>query len=184
MLFVARPAWIVPALALMLAGCVDNIPDVAVARGDVRNAIAKGTMASPRPATVALASLEGAPAALADRYRAVFDRAAADREITVTDAKAARYLVRGYLSAYPSESGTDLAYVYDIFDANQRRVERVNDVLTVPDHAADAWALLDDKTMASLAGRSADDLAVALAGMPEARQSLAEAAGSTARTAN
>jgi hypothetical protein len=154
---------------VLLAGCVDEMPNVAVERGDVRAAIAKGALKSPRDATVAFASLEGAPPALSSRFTALVAKDAADREITMTDPKAARYLVRAYLSASPIETGTELAYVYDLFDGEHRRIARVNDVLTVPGSAPDAWALLDDKTMASLAGRSADDLAVALADTPEAQ---------------
>ena len=163
--------WPLPAvaLALGLSGCVDNIPDVAVNRGDVRQAIARGSLKSPRPATVAFASLDGAPGDQAARFRAEFDKAAADREITLVDPKAARYLVRGYLSAAPGDRGTDIAYVYDVFDADRRRVKRVSDTLTVPGGASNAWAVVNDQTLASLAGRSADDLAVALSGTPEAQ---------------
>jgi hypothetical protein len=156
------------AAALVLAGCVDEMPDVQVGRADVRAAIARGALKSPRPATVAFASLEGAPADLAARFTALVTKDAANREITVTEPNTARYLVRGYLSAAPGATGTDLVYVYDVFDGEHRRIERLNDVLTVPGTATDAWTLLDDKAMASLAGRSADDLAVALAGTPEA----------------
>ena len=179
LLFVARAAVLAYLFAaLLMSGCVDNIPDIAVARGDLRNAIARGSMTSPRPSTVALASVEGVPPALLARFDRIFAKEASDREISLVDPKTARYLVRGYLSASPSEKGADVAYVYDIFDADQHRIERVNDVLTVPGNAPDAWALLDDQTMASLAGRSADALAVVLARTPEA-----QAAGSAAHTA-
>ena len=157
------------ALALGLSGCVDNIPDVAVNHGDVRQAIARGSLKSPKPATVAFASLDGAPDDQTARFRAEFDKAAAEREITVVELKAARYLVRGYLSAAPGERGTDVAYVYDVFNADRRRVERISDILTLPGSASSAWAAINDQAMASLAGRSADDLAVALSGTPEAQ---------------
>lgn len=174
---------LLPMLALLVAGCVDDIPDVAVSRGDVRAAIARGSLKSPRPATVALASLEGAPSEVLVRFNGQFAREAADREITLADAGTARYLVRGYLSAAPSEHGTEVSYVYDVFDADHRRVERVTDMLTLPGSGPDAWALVDDRSMASLAGRSADDLAVALAGMPEA-QAGATAVAATAPQAH
>ena len=189
------PAFRVSALALLLpalialGGCIDEIPDAAVSRGDVRNAIAKGSMQSPRGATVALASIEGGPSAFEDRFRQAFAKEAADREITMSDPQAAHFLVRGYLSAYPSEKGTDVAYVYDLFDANSRtRVSRINDVITVPGSGADAWALVDNRVMASLAGRSADNLAVLLAATPEARAATsgtrAVAATGTAKPLN
>lgn len=168
-------------LAAGLAGCVDNIPDVAVSRGDIRQAIARGSLKSPRPATVALASLDAGPGDQAARFKAVFDREAAEREIALVDPKAAHYLVRGYLSAAPGERGTDVAYVYDVFDAAQRRVERVTDSLTLPATGGDPWAALDDRALASLAGRSADDLAVALSSMPEAQAGQVAAATPPAR---
>lgn len=171
-------ARLLPLLALTVAGCVDELPDVAVGHGDVRAAIARGALKSPRPATVALASLEGAPPATVARFDGLFAREAADREITLADPKAARYLVRGYLNAAPAENGTAVSYVYDIYDADHRRVDRVTDVLTVPGSAPDAWATVDDRTMASLAGRSADDLAVALSATPEAQAGGAAVAAS------
>ena len=145
------------------------LPEITVGRGDVRDAIANGSMQSPRAASIAMASLEGAPPAVGTRFRAAFAKQALDREIAMTDPKAAHYLVRGYLSAYPAETGTALAYVYDLFDDKQRRLERVSDVLTVPGSPSDAWASVDDGALTSLASRSADDLAVALSGMPEAK---------------
>ena len=164
-------------LVTSLAGCVDNIPEVAASRGDVRQAIARGSLKSPRAATVAFASLDGAPGDQAERFRAMFDKAAADREIALVDPKAARYLVRGYLSAAPGERGTEIAYVYDVFDADRRRMERVTDTLTLPASTGDPWAAVDERAMASLAGRSADDLAVALSGMPEAQGNQVATAG-------
>ena len=165
------------AASLLLGGCEGPLPDVHVARGDIRNAIARGEMTSPRAATVALVSLEGGPDALQARFRQALVSEAANREITVSDEASARYLVRGYLSAYPTEAGTDLSYVYDVFDAGQRRrIRRVNDTITVPAAGGDAWGAVNDAVVTSLAARSADDLAVALAGTPEA-QAAREGAG-------
>lgn len=171
-----RPVLILAAAAGLL-GCVDNIPEVAADGGNVRQAIARGSLKSPRAATVAFASLDGAPGDQAARFKAVFDKEAADREIMVVDPKAARYLVRAYLSAAPGERGTDVAFVYDVFDADRRRVERVTDTLTLAGSGQDPWALVDERAMASLAGRSADDLAVALSGTPEAQAGQTVAAG-------
>ena len=170
---IARPAWLlVPALTLLVSGCVDIIPDVSVDQGSVRSAIAKGAMKSPRDASIALASLEGAPPAVMARFQKAFAKQAADREISLADAKAARFLVRGYMSAYPARSGTAVAYVYDLFDDRQQRLERVSDELTVPGSTSDAWAGVDDAAMDSLAGRSADDLALVLSRMPVAQPDL------------
>lgn len=157
----------------VLGGCVEGFPEAQVGSGDVRNAVARVQTNSPRGATVSMTSLEGAPADVAARFSHAFAKQAADREIAMADVASAHYLVRGYLSAYASDSGTDVAYVYDIFDANdQRRVDRVADVMALTGSAGDAWALVDDRVMASLAGRSADELAAALAATPVAQAAL------------
>lgn len=161
------------ALALVgaaLSGCVEPMPQVQVGRGDIRNAIAKGQLTSPRAATVALVSLEGAPDGVEARFRQALATQAASREIAITDAASARYLVRGYLSAYPSEHGVTVAYTYDLFDAGSKlRRERVADEVDLPAVGGDPWAALTDTALTSLVGHSADDLAVALAGTPEAQ---------------
>ena len=160
-------------LSLSLAGGVDGFPDRQVAKGDVRNAVARAQI-SPRGATVALVSLDGAPSSVTDRFRLAFAKEAADREITMADQASAHYLVRGYLSAGTSDTGADITFVYDIFDANDgSRFDRVADDMSVPGVAGDAWASVDDRVVASLATRSADALASALASTPAARAAIA-----------
>ena len=67
-----------------------------------------------------------------------------------------------------------MTFLYDIFDAqSQMRLDRVSDTLTLPSTGADAWAVVDDRVMQSLAGRSADRLAAALAETPAARAATA-----------
>lgn len=160
-------------LVAALGGCVEGFPEAGIGTGDVRNAVARVEITNPRGATVSMTSLEGAPADVAARFSQAFAKQAADREIAMADVASAHYLVRGYLSAYASDGGTDVSFVYDIFDANDRsRVDRVADVMTLTGAASDAWALVDDRVMASLAGRSADELAAALAATPAAQAAL------------
>lgn len=162
-----------------LAGCVEQFPDAQVARGDIRNAIAKGQLTSPRAATVALVSIEGAPLVVEMGFRQALTGEAASREIAVTDAASARYLVRGYLSAYPGENGgVRVAYAYDVFDAvDKRREQRLSDTLDVPGSGGgDPWAAVNAAVLASLAGRSADDLAVGLAATPAAQAAAGQVA--------
>jgi hypothetical protein len=174
---VARPGVALLLVSALLSGCVDMIPDASVAKGEVRAAVGHGSLGSPKNATMAMASLSGATPDLDARFMQIFAKQAADREITMVDSQSAHYLVRGYLSAYPGETGTDVSYLYDIFDANnQTRVDRVQDVLTVPSQAGEAWAVVDDKVMESLAARSADNLAAALASTPVAQATLASPA--------
>lgn len=166
------------ALGTALAGCVEQFPDAQVGRGDIRNAIAKGQLTSPKAATVALVSVEGAPASVEVQFRQSLTGEAAAREIAITDAASARYLVRGYLAAYAGEGGTvQVAYTYDVFDAStKRRDQRMSDTVEVPGSGGDPWAVVSGAVLTSLAGRSADDLAVGLAGTPEAQAAAGKVA--------
>lgn len=171
------------AAAMALAGCVEGLPEAQVGRGDIRNAIAKGELTSPKAATVALVSLEGAPAAVESQFRQSLTAEAANREISITDPVSAHYLVRGYLSAYPGDQGVTVAYTYDVFDAGaKQRRQRVADTMDVPGDAGNPWGAVDAIVVSSLAGRSADELAVALAGTPEAQATAGKVAGAAAVT--
>lgn len=166
---------------LALAGCVEGLPEAQVGRGDIRNAIAKGELTSPRAATVALVSLEGAPPAVESQFRQALTTEAANHEISITDPVSAHYLVRGYLSAYPGDQGVTVAYTYDVFDAGaKQRRQRVSDTIDVPGDGADAWGAVNATVVSSLVTRSADELAVALAGTPEAQATARSVAGAAA----
>lgn len=156
-----RPPWLRALVLLLaaspLAGCVDQMADLQTGGG--------GTIASrATAATVALVSLEGAPAGADGQFRQALASEAAAREITFVDPGTARYLVRGYLSAYPSDQGIEVAYAYDVFEAADRhRRQRVQDSIDVPGDGNDPWSAVNASVMASLASRSADALAAGLA---------------------
>jgi hypothetical protein len=163
--------------ALWLAGCEQMPVAASVGKGDIRNAIAKGQLTSPRAATVALISLDGAPDEVAAKFRQALSSEAANREITLTDVASAHYLLRGYLSAYASEGGVTVSYTYDVFDAaGKNRRARIADTMELPAQGDDPWMALNASALASLAGHGADDLAVALGGTPEAQAAKMAAA--------
>lgn len=161
---------LLPCAALLaIAGCTEQM-------GDLRGSFAapngattpeKISYGSLRGANVALASVEGAPAAVTARFSALFGDAAGAQQIAITDAARANYLVRGYLSAYAVEGGTAIGYVWDIFDAARHRTQRVSDAIILKASPADAWSLAEDQVLASLADKSVNDLSVFLAGTPE-----------------
>ena len=169
-------------LGASLAGCVETMTEV-----DARATTAPGRMAarkgvSPRAATVAFASFEGAPASVIPTFTRLLAAEARTRDITVVDAASAKYFVRGYLCAYAAEGGASIGYVWDVFDAQKARVQRLEDQITVTGNAADPWSLADERVLASLAAKSADDLAALLTNMPEAVAS-ASAEGQSTQTA-
>jgi len=123
---------------------------------------------SPSGASVAFASVEGPPSALAVRFTDQIAAAAASRAIVTADPRTADYLVRGYLTAYAVPEGTAITYVWDVFDNRKRHTQRVDDTITLKEIASDPWSLANDAVIASIAGKSADDLAAYLSNTPEA----------------
>ena len=120
-------------------------------------------------ATVAIASVDGPPADVSARFRQSFDEAAAARKIALAPPPAkARYLVRGYLTASPIEGGAEVDVVWDVFTPDKKRVQRLSDAIAVKGSGEDAWAMVDDAAMNSVAAKCADDLAAYLSNTPEA----------------
>jgi hypothetical protein len=96
------------------------------------------------------------------------DEAAAARRIAVVNPAKARYLVRGYLTASPIEGGAEVDLVFDVFTPDKKRVQRLSDAIAVRGSGEDAWAMVDDAALDSVAAKSADDLAAYLSNTPEA----------------
>jgi hypothetical protein len=119
-------------------------------------------------ATVAIASVDGPPAELSARFRQSFDEAAAGRRIALAAPAKARYLVRGYLTAAPIEGGAEIDVVWDVFTPNKQRAQRLSDAIAVKGSGEDAWAMIDDAALHSVAAKCADDLAAYLSNTPEA----------------
>ena len=80
----------------------------------------------------------------------------------------ARYLVRGYLTATPIEGGAEVDLVWDVFTPDKRRAQRLSDAIAVRGAGDDAWAMIGDAGLDSVAAKSADDLAAYLSNTPEA----------------
>jgi hypothetical protein len=142
-----------------LSACVDTAQQTPRVEASLAVASAGG-------ASVAFASIEGAPEAVSARLANALAEAASSHDIAVSDVKRAKYLVRGYVTAYPVEGGTAFAYVWDVFGADKKRAQRVDDALVVKGTVTDPWSLADDQVLASLAAHSTNDIAGFLAGLP------------------
>jgi hypothetical protein len=119
-------------------------------------------------ATVAIASLDGAPADISSRFRQSLDEAAAARRIALAPPAKARYLARGYVTASLIDGGAEIDIVWDVFTPNKRRAQRLSDAIAVKGSGDDAWAMIDDAALNSIAAKCADDLAAYLSNTPEA----------------
>jgi hypothetical protein len=181
---IGNASWRRPRTALaglvsaLLCGCVEQAADVAPSAAAMRPPLEKRAGVSLAAATVSIVSVTGAPDAIGAQFTGMLKDDARQREIVLTEPKAARYLVRGYLSATAIQDGVEVEYVWDVFGPDKRRAFRLNDVLDVKGAGDDPWALLTDAALKSVADKSADDLAAFLSQTPEAKPVAEGAAGS------
>jgi hypothetical protein len=146
-----RRALPLAAAALALGGC-QNSGGASLSRG------------SPAGVPIAVESIEGAPPAVRTALASELVSAATARQVELVGAHAqARYRVRGYLTTEATaDGGTALAFVWDVFDAEKRRAQRVTGSSPVRAGAKNMWEALDKEALARLAARSMDEIATFL----------------------
>jgi hypothetical protein len=152
----------------MLAGCSGGVDPSATGaiQAQAQNTI-RPSGASPRPAALAVTQMD-APEPLKTQFMALFNADVAQQDVALTDCAGARYMARGYISAYPVDGGARLTYVWDIYDRSAHRAQRLNDEIALKGAASDPWTLVDASALAALAQRSAGELAAYLSNTPEA----------------
>jgi hypothetical protein len=152
--------------AVLVSGCVETAAQLAPkpeahAQFTRRPDVSLG-------ASVAFVSVDGPPAAISASFSQIMTREAAAHDIVIADAKKARYLVRGYLSASQTADGAEVDYVWDVFNKDKQRTQRVDDAIEVKGDGADPWRIVGEAALTSVAAKSADDLAAFLSNTPEA----------------
>lgn len=164
--------------AAFLAGCVDSGLSPSIQAEAPQPQARTNMTTSVHGASVALASVSGAPDAVADRIRSAFAQEAERRDVVVAEPKTADYLVRGYMNASPSEDGTKVTAVFDVFDAAKKRALRFEDAIVVKSASAgaDPWTSVDSAAVGDVAAKGADYLAAFLAAAPEGRGDAQRAA--------
>ena len=114
---------------------------------------------SPSGVPIALESIDGPPSQIRTALIGELNTAASDRKVELVSASAqARYRVRGYLSAETADGGTKVAYVWDVFDAQNRRAKRLTGTSPVL-VSYTSLSSLDKETLARLANSSMDEIA-------------------------
>lgn len=152
-----------------LSGCVEDAAQAPVAASMSSDNIAARPGVSPSGATVALSSISGAPGAFDDKFQAMLTAYAKRSGVTIAQTGQPNYLVRGYLSAdSEGDAATIVSYVLDVFDAGKHRTQRVEDQVVLRGTAADPWSLVSDDVLATVAQKSAADLAAVMTNTPEA----------------
>ena len=117
---------------------------------------------------IAVESISGAPDGVRGTFTSALSSEASARRVDIVDpATNPRYRVRGYLAAQPTDDGqTALAFVWDVFDAQKKRAQRVQGA-TVARASAGDWTGVDQSTVNKAASDSMDQIAQFLAGQEQ-----------------
>jgi hypothetical protein len=164
--------------AVLLSGCVETAAELAP-KPEAHAQFTRRPDVSLAGASVAFVSVDGPPAAISASFSQIMAREAAAHDIVIADAKKARYLVRGYLSASQTADGAEVDYVWDVFNKDKQRTQRVDDAIEVKGDGADPWRIVGEAALASIAAKSADDLAAFLSNTPEAIAAVRAPAAAT-----
>lgn len=132
----------------------------------------KPTASMASRATVAFDSIDGPPIGVFQKLVQNLNDEAERRQLAVVSRDdASQYRVRGYLAAHVKGKSTSIAWVWDVYDADQSRALRI--VGQEPGRsepssggARDAWAAADDQVLQRIA-KSGMDQFVAFLNSPE-----------------
>ncbi|MCA1299282.1 hypothetical protein [Stappia indica] len=145
--------------AFLLTACAgDPVPPGLVS--DNTAPVASAPRVSPDKVTVAFEPFTGAPGNIADSLsRRIGSEAVAQNLTLVRRVGApATYRINGYLTATGDQSSTTMFYVFDVVDANGRRVHRILGQEDAPGASGDPWAGVDDETLERAAKRAVAEL--------------------------
>ena len=133
---------------------------------------------------IAVESIVGAPDGVTSRFSTALASEASARQVELVGGQTtARYRVRGYLSAEPTDDGsTSLAFVWDVFDSQKQRAQRVQGASIASARAgANPWDSVDQTTVSKAASESMDAIAGFLTTSPSVA-SASQASPSTRST--
>jgi hypothetical protein len=166
-----KPALLVMVMGAGLAACNDT---TTTARAP--------TMAPGVP--IAVDSITGAPDGVRGSFNSALSNEATARQVDIVDpATNPRYRMRGYLTAQPTDDGqTALAFVWDVFDAQKKRAQRVQGA-TVARSGSGDWSGVDQTTVTKAASESMDQIAQFLAGQEQVASPAPQRGTATAAAA-
>src|SRR5262245_35759769 len=161
-----RRAAVLLLLGLAAGGCVGT--------GQIAN------LADGRRTTVAFESIDGAPPAVFHKFINKLKEEAGTQQIQVVAPSEADYRLRGYLAAHGADSSTSIAWVLDVYDANERRAFRLSGEEKA---AGRSWAAVDDEVLARVARAGMQQFATFAAAAPAPSASAAAEAPPAQRSA-
>ena len=121
--------------------------------------------APTRGPTVSFDSIEGPPESIFRKLVQDLSDEAASRQVAIVSRDApAQYRVRGYLAALVGKRRTTvIAWVWDVYDIDQRRALRLAGEEKASDAGRGTWAAADDRVLRRIAQSGMDQLAGFLA---------------------
>ena len=121
-------------------------------------------------ATIAFESIDGPPPQVFDRMVGVLDSESKLRSLSVVSREGtAAYRVRSYLSAQVVRGKTVIAWVWDVYDANQQRALRLSgEEPTSARGGRDPWNAADDLVLRKIAQAGFSGLSNMINGSPDA----------------
>lgn len=128
--------------------------------------------------TVAFESIDGPPPQVFDRMVGVLDTESKLRSLSIVSREGtAAYRVRSYLSAQVVRGKTVIAWVWDVYDANQQRALRLSgeEPTTAKagrDATRDPWQAADDLVLRKIAQAGFSGLSNMISGTPDAPGSV------------
>jgi hypothetical protein len=151
-------------VACALGGCA--------AGGGANNAFAMASGGGSGGATVAFESIDGPPPQVFDRMVGVLDSESKLRNLSIVSREGqAAYRVRSYLAAQLYHGRTTIAWVWDVYDANQHRALRLSgEEPAGKGGRGDAWAAADDLVLRRIAQAGFAGLAAMVNGTAPADQ--------------
>lgn len=152
------------AAAVALAGCAGG--------GGAANSYAMAPSGGSG-ATVTFESIDGPPPQVFDRMVSVLDSESKLRSLSVVSREGtAAYRVRSYLSAQVVRGKTMIAWVWDVYDANQQRALRLSgEEPTSARSGRDPWSAADDLVLRKIAQAGFSGLSNMINGTPDAPSS-------------
>jgi hypothetical protein len=142
------------AIALSAGGCVTG--------GDGRmNAMAQ----SGSGATLAFDSIDGPPPQVFERFVEALNTEAQGKALPIASRQgASTYRVRAYLAAQVNRGRTAIAWVFDVYDANQQRTLRLSGEEPAGKTGRDAWTVADASLLRKIAQNGMNGIAALMNG--------------------
>lgn len=102
--------------------------------------------------TVAFDSIDGPPPQVFDRMVSVLDSESKLRNLAIVSREGqASYRVRSYLAAQVDRGQAEIAWTWDVYDANHQRALRLSGEEPAGTAGRDAWASADDLVLRKIA---------------------------------